>query len=216
MKEFGSFKGIKSIEIGGGEAYDSLLFAMEGADVTILDHSTNALKTTKKLFDRFGYKANYIQANALEIDKKYFEKFDVAMSFGMAEHFTGKKNRIQVFKSHFDVLKKGGFVWISVPNSWNLPYRLWKFLSVTFRRFQFGQEIPYSIFEIKRIGKELNKDFEIIGGNLFFTHFQFKRRIRKFLGMPEKDFDKSKLKQEIATPLDKYFGFEIVAFGKKF
>lgn len=153
--------------------------------------------------------------DALKLDKSLYSKFDVAMSFGMAEHFRGEETRLKVWKSHFDVLKKGGFVWISVPNAWSVPYRLWKFLSVTFHRFAFGFEIPYSRFEIKRIGKKLNANFEIFGGYLFLTHFQFKRRIRQFLGLPRIDFSKEVPKNKIKTPLDKYLSPEISIFGKK-
>jgi len=213
IKEFGSFKGLKSIEIGAGEAYDSLLFAMEGADVTVLDQSANALKTSKILFKRYGYKAKFIQMDALNLAKKLFSKFDVSMSYGTVEHFIGK-NRIKIFQSHFDVLKKGGITWICLPNKWNLIYRLWKFLSETFNRWQFGEEYPFSRSELRKIGKEIGQEFEIIGGYLFFTHFQFKRRIRKLLGKSP-NYDVSILKQQIGTPLDKYLSYEFAVFGKK-
>ena len=212
ISNFGSFKGIKSIEIGGGEAYDSLLFAMEGADVTVLDHSVNALKTTKILFERYGYNANYILMDALKLNKELMSKFDVSMSYGTVEHFSGK-NRIKIFQAHFDVLKESGITWICLPNKWNLPYRLWKFLSEKSNRWQFGEEHPFSRSEIRKIGKEVGQEFEIIGGDLFFNHFQFGRRIRKLFGKSP-DFNISKIRKQIKTPFDKYLSYELAVFGK--
>lgn len=213
IKEFGSFKGLKSIEVGAGEGIDSLLFAMEGADVTVLDYSANALKTSKILFKRFGYKAKFILMDALNLDKELFSKFDVSMSYGTAEHFLGK-NRIKIFQSHLDVLKEGGITFISIPNKWNLPYRIYMFLSQTFGRWRFGEEYPFSISELKGIGRKIGCEFEIIGASLFFTHLQLKTRIRKLLGkLP--NYDSSKLKEQIGTPIDKYLSYEIAVVGKK-
>lgn len=213
IKEFGSFKGLKTIEVGAGEGIDSLLFAMEGADVTVLDYSTNALETSRLLFKRFGYKAKFIQMDALKLDKRLFSKFDVSMSYGTAEHFIGK-NRIKIFQSHFDVLRKGGITFISVPNKWNLPYRSYMFLSQTFGRWRFGEEYPFSISELKRIGRKIGFKFEIIGAYLFFTHLQLRTRIRKLLGKSP-NYDLSTLNQQIGTPFDKYLSYEIAVVAKK-
>jgi len=211
LKKFGSFKGIKSIEIGAGEGLTSLLFALEGAEVTILDFSPEAIKSSKLFFKRNNIKANFILMDALNLDKKLLSKYDVSMSFGTAEHFSGD-NRIKFIQAHFNVLRKDGITFISVPNKWNLIYRLWKFLSQSFGRWQFADEFPFSRAEFRSIGKKLNVKFDIIGGYLFHSHFLIKRRLRKFFGFNQ--FPK-KVNYEIGTPLDKYFAQTIVAIAKK-
>ena len=212
LKNFGSFKDIKSIEIGAGQGTFSLLFAMEGAEVTVLDYSENALNSSRLFFKRMGQKATFIQMDALKLDKKIKSKFDVAMSYGTAEHFSGEK-RINFIRSHLDVIRKGGLVLISVPNKWNLIYRLWMFLSQTFGRWKFGEEYPFSRKEFRKIGNLLNIKFEIIGGYLFFSNFLIKKRLKKLGGMNQYP---KKINYEIGTPLDKYFSQTIIAIGAKF
>lgn len=212
INKFGSFKNIKSIELGAGQGTYSMLFAIEGASVTILDYSKKALNLSKMLFKRHKVKANFIQMNALNIDKKLFSKFNVSMSFGTAEHFSGRK-RIKIIQSHFDVLKENGLTFIAVPNKWNIIYLLWKFLSQSLGRWKFGEEYPFSILEFRKIEKRINRKFDFIGAYLFATHFNFLRRAKKLLGIKEQ-YDVDKVYYQIGTPLDKYLSRTIIAIGK--
>jgi len=47
---FGSFKGLRVVELGSGRGTESLLMALHGADVTLVDNSNTALKRAKELF----------------------------------------------------------------------------------------------------------------------------------------------------------------------
>jgi len=210
LQEFGSFKGLKIIEIGAGIGTVSLLFAMEGADVTVLDYSKKAIDSSKLLFKRKKQVANFIQMDALNLDKKLISQFDVSMSFGAAEHFKDEK-RIIFIKSHLDVLKEGGVTFICVPNKWNFPYRLWMFLSQSFGRWKFGEEYPFSRAEFRKIGNMFGVKFNIIGSYLFGNNFLIKKRLRNFVGLTES----TKINNEFGTPLDKYFSPSIIAVVKK-
>ncbi len=212
LNEFGSFKNLKSIEIGAGQGNYSLLFALEGAKVTVLDYSPKAIESSKRFFKKNKMKANFIQMDALNLDKRLLSKFNVSMSFGTAEHFSGEK-RIKFIKSHFDILKKDGITFISVPNKWDFRYRVWKFLSESFNRWKFGEEYPFSIREFKKIGKEIGKKFEFIGAYLFNTPFLFLLRIKKLFRIEY--YNTKNIKQQIGTVFDKYFSQFIVAVGKK-
>jgi 2-polyprenyl-3-methyl-5-hydroxy-6-metoxy-1,4-benzoquinol methylase len=213
IKEFGSFNGIKTIEIGAGQGVYSLLFALEGADVTVLDYSQKAIDSSKLFFKRNNINGNFIKMDGLNLDRQLFSKFDVSMSFGTAEHFSSEK-RIKFIQSHLDVLKEGGVTFICVPNKWNLIYQLWKFLSRLFGKWEFGEEYPFSIEEFKKIGKTLNVKFEFIGAYLFDSHFLFSRRIKSFLGIKE-TYDTKKIRQQIGTPFDKCLSKDITAISKK-
>ncbi|MEI7719476.1 MAG: class I SAM-dependent methyltransferase [archaeon] len=217
IKRFGSFKGLKSIEIGSGQGFFSLLFAMEGADVTVLDYSKGALNAAKLLFKRANIKnAKFIQMDALNLDKSLYNKFDVSMSFGTAEHFKNE-NRIKFIRTHKDTLKVNGVTFLSVPNSLNLVYRTWKFLSQKAGRWQYGEEYPFTHKELKAIFKKIDLKFEkIVGASLFFTHIQLKRRLKTLFNISENWIKKTKnLKPQIGTPLDAYFASDIVAIGKR-
>ncbi|MDD3151250.1 MAG: hypothetical protein PHV68_10535, partial [Candidatus Gastranaerophilales bacterium] len=71
---------------------------------------------------------------------------------------------------------------------------------------------PFTRMELKKIGKSLHENTEIIGGYLFLSHFIIKRRLIKLFGMKR---DIKKIKCEIGTPLDKYFSPAIIAVYTK-
>jgi len=213
LKRFGTFKGLKTIEIGAGMGTYSLLFALEGAEVTLLDYSKKALDSSRLFFTRHNTKAKYINMDALNLDKKLFSKFDVSISVGVAEHFGGM-NRLKIIDSHFKVLRPGGLAIIDVPNKWSLPYRFHKFLSESFGRWIFGKEIPYARTEFKKIGKKLNKRFYFIGGYILDTPFNFKKRIKAIIKIKDKK-DISTIKQERGTFLDQYISRTLIALASK-
>jgi 2-polyprenyl-3-methyl-5-hydroxy-6-metoxy-1,4-benzoquinol methylase len=212
LKEFGSFKNLKTIEIGAGRGTYSLLFALNGAEVTILDYSQKAIDSSKLFFERNGIKANFITMDALKIDENFAGKYDLSMSFGTAEHFLGEK-RINFIKSHFDVLRKGGITFICVPNKWNPPYSVWKFLSERMGRWKFGEEYPFSVLEFKKIQKKIRKKFKYEGVSLFDTPFNILERIDSFFGFKEQ-YNLKNIHRHIGTPLDGYFSRTIMAVGK--
>ena len=61
--------------------------SLRGANVTLLDYSETALEKAKLLFSNFNCKAQFIKADAFNIPPNLLNKFDVSMSFGLAEHF---------------------------------------------------------------------------------------------------------------------------------
>ena len=213
LENFGTFKGLKTIEIGAGRGTISLLFALEGAEVSVLDYSEKAIESSRVFFRRHNINANFITMDALNIDKGFEGKFDVSMSFGTAEHFLGEK-RLRFIKSHIDVLREGGITFIAVPNKWNLFYDLWKFLSESFGRWRFGEEYPFSVFEFRKIGRFFGRKFSYEGVYLFESSFNLPGRIRKILGV-KRNYSTSGLRNQLGTPFDKYFSRTIIAIAKK-
>lgn len=211
LKNFGTLKGLKTIEIGAGSAVYSLILASEGANVTVLDYSKNAIKLSKSLFKKRNLTAKFLKRDAFKLSKEYLSQFDVSISFGTAEHFSGEK-RLDFIKTHFSVLKKGGLAFISVPNRWNAPYRLHKFLSQFFGRWKFGEEYPFSPCEFKKIGKEINQKFNFIGESIFSDPFNILARFKKLLKISDTNSNKT---ITIGTPLDKYFARFFTAYSQK-
>ena len=60
INHFGTFKNLKVINIGSGRGTYSLLFAIEGAKVTLLDYSKGAIIRSKRFFKRYNQKAEFI------------------------------------------------------------------------------------------------------------------------------------------------------------
>jgi SAM-dependent methyltransferase len=59
---------------------DTLSWALQGADVTGVDISHNALKYARKIAERMNIQANFIQSNILEVSEKINQKYDVVFA----------------------------------------------------------------------------------------------------------------------------------------
>ena len=81
IKNFGTLKNLKVIDIGSGRGTYSLLFAMEGARVVLFDYSKEAIERSKRFFKRYNQKAEFILGDILNLNKSMLNKFDVAMSY---------------------------------------------------------------------------------------------------------------------------------------
>ena len=209
--KFGSFSNLNVIEIGAGSGTNSILFAKRGAKVTILDYSKKAIERSKEFFKRNNCQAEFILADALKLPEKLKGKYDISMSFGLAEHFTGKQRK-DIIESHLSLLNKNGLAIISVPNKMNLPYRIHKFVMRTLGFWKFGEEYPYTRREFIRIGKLLNiKNIRFMGDSLI-NSFRF---INPWLLIRRKLKIKPKIKKEKGTFLDSYLSYSLVFLAEK-
>lgn len=224
-RDFGSFAGLKVIEIGAGAGTYAALMARQGAEVTILDYSDKALEKSRLFFERNQLKANFILQDALNLPSGLLGKYDVSMSFGLTEHFLGQQ-RLAINRAHFDVLRPGGMTFISVPNKYNPPYRLYKFLSQLTGKWLVGEEYPYSRQELAAICRQLkiteyavfgeslrqSKQFiELINPLRLFLKFVLKKEER---GDPKK-FSLAGLKPQKPTFLDDYLSYALVLYARK-
>jgi 2-polyprenyl-3-methyl-5-hydroxy-6-metoxy-1,4-benzoquinol methylase len=214
LKEFGSFKGLKVIEIGAGVGTMAALMAKCGADVTMLDYSKSALEKSSAFFGKLGLTAEYIEQDALMLSPEVLGKYDISMSYGLTEHFSGG-DRVKINKVHFDVLKPGGMAIISVPNRYNPPYRIYKYLAEITGRWQVGEEYPYSRREFRDICREIGvAEYSFLGDSLFWS-FNFISKILRHVFNIKKGVDVSRIKRERGTVLDQYLSYSLILCGKK-
>ena len=187
-EKFGGWEKIHSIELGSGMGWHSFVAASEGANVTLLDYSKSALKLAKKRFDAFNFQATFINGNAFEVILKRRSKFNLAWSFGTAEHFKDDLRQI-FFELHFDFIEKDGLTIISCPHKYAINYRLWMYYANKYNLWSFGLEIPYSKKEfVKRlklsdntlldvqyqVGRPcMNKLLNILKGNSKLRYYMF-------------------------------------------
>lgn len=212
LKKFGTFKNLKVIEVGAGAGTNALLFAKRGAKITILDYSKKAIARSREFFKRNNCLAEFILADALKLPKKSLNAYDVSMSFGLAEHFTGE-NRKRIVKSHLDLLKSPGLAIIAVPNKLNPPYRIYKFLMQLIKKWPFGEEYPYSRKEFSKIASPLNLKALNFIGDSFYNSFRF---INPFLLFPKfRKKDIKKIKTQKTSILDDYFAYSLLFIGEK-
>ena len=144
-----------------------------------------------------------------------FEQYDIAMSFGLTEHFLGGE-RLLINKNHFNLIKKGGMVFISVPNSFNFPYRIYKFVAEIFGFWRVGEEYPYSRKELAGICKKCGiENYKFIGDSTCssFSYISPIRIIKKLMikkNGSKARFDFINIKPEKGSPVDEYLGYAVV------
>jgi 2-polyprenyl-3-methyl-5-hydroxy-6-metoxy-1,4-benzoquinol methylase len=185
---FGRIKGLRTVELGAGRGDISFLLAKAGALVTLMDASEIALNQARVIFAGGDLKANFVLGNIFE---EVGGTFDVAMSFGLVEHFEGAERR-RLFEMH----KWGKLGFVSVPNALCPPYRLWKFAREVIHRWPYGKEIPLTK---ERLRAEMKLQFRDV--RIFTTPLSY--NLWRKLGM----------KAMFGLPLDGWLGYQLVASG---
>ena len=138
--------GMKVLEAGSGPAHDSIVFAENGANVTAVDLSKNALRNAKKIYSELGYPINTINVNIMKLPfaDNYF---DLTWNAGVLEHFNDLELE-KVFKEMVRVTKRDGIILVFVPNKFYFWYQI--HLKRTKKR-QYEFERAYSILKLKKL-----------------------------------------------------------------
>jgi 2-polyprenyl-3-methyl-5-hydroxy-6-metoxy-1,4-benzoquinol methylase len=215
-----SIDSLHAIEIGAGAGTISAVFARNGAQVTVLDYSQEALDVSAALFESFGLKHESLLSDALNLPASLLGRFDVAISLGLAEHFENE-DRTRIVRAHFDLLRPGGLAILTVPNRFCLPYRMWKKRREVMGKWHFGMELPYSRGEISSICHALGvTDFHITGTSFLasldfvFPFARWKRSIEKRI-LKDRRFDPHRIVQERTSILGAHFGYALVLIARK-
>ena len=159
---------LKVVEVGCGTGTMALSFGLLGAQVTCIDFNDNVLKRARKIYELYGCSARFINADCLEnIPDDLRGAFDMVISVGLAEHFTGEA-RSSCLAYHNRLLKEGGFVFIVVPNRFSPFYRFIRSFRMLTGTWAIDIEVPFSSDELKNLASEMGlKDVSIIGNSSF-------------------------------------------------
>ena len=216
LDTFGTFNGLRVIEIGAGAGTNAALMAKRGARVTLLDYSPAALDRGREFFARNGLPVNMVRADALALPTELLGQFEIAMSFGLTEHFLDAA-RLQINRAHFDLLRPGGLAFISVPNKFNPPYRIFKIAAELLGVWKVGEEYPYSRGELRRICQQIGlQNYGFFGDNFFWSlHFISPLRALRRVLKTKPDYSRARLKKERGTPIDAYLAYALILYGKK-
>ena len=149
-QRFGGFDGVRAIEIGAGRGLNAFLFAQRGARVTLLDNSRTALAQARQLFAAHGLALETVEADLFGLPAELRGAFDVAMSYGLCEHFLGER-RLAVVRAHLEPLRRGGLALIGVPNRYAPVYRLWVATLMRRGSWPLGTEVPFSPRELRAL-----------------------------------------------------------------
>lgn len=209
----GSLRDKNVVELGAGMGTYAALFAAEGAKVTLVDYSPEAIELARKFFDTLGLKANLVLADIFNIDDNLYDSFDISVSCGVAEHFLGKKRKF-VLESHFNLLKRGGLGIVMVPNEANLPYRAYKKLTESMGVWPWGEEYPYQRVEFEQFARKNRIKHYGFFGDSFLWSLNYCNPLC-LLSKKWKWFKQFNLPQTIATPLDERYAYSLGFWGIK-
>jgi len=236
LKHFGAFENIRFAELGAGIGKMSILMNILGGITTLIDYNESALQQARKVQHFFGCKPDILLENALALQESICGQYDVAMSFGLAEHFLGDK-RSAIFRSHYNLLKENGMVVIWVPNALGLFYRVSHGIRKALRKWPKElPEVPFTRKELKNVASRVGlMDIRIFGGGRFLRDFNYfivgntRQAIRKYIlrnkGAKSRLFTEDRSREKIREImlhnyaeqgfLDNYFSYPLILIACK-
>jgi len=111
LEELGSVKGKTLLHLQCSFGLDTLSWAREGASVTGVDFSGEAIRLARMLSDQAGLKATFIQSNIYDLPKALDRKFDIVFtSYGVLCWLPDLPQWAQIVARF---LKRGGFFYIA-------------------------------------------------------------------------------------------------------
>jgi SAM-dependent methyltransferase len=152
QERFGGFDGLKAVEVGSGRGLNGVLYAVRGAEVTLVDSSRLALEQATALFAAFDTEPRAVVADLFALPAELEGGFDVAMSFGVCEHFLGKR-RLAAIEAHLELVRPGGLALLGVPNRQAPAYRLWLATLKHRGTWPLGTEEPFSSNELAALAR---------------------------------------------------------------
>ncbi|UCC80212.1 MAG: methyltransferase domain-containing protein [Candidatus Zixiibacteriota bacterium] len=121
-------RGLRAIEIGSAPGYHLVAANKRfGYDPYGIEYSQNGVEANREVFRKSGLNPDNVIFDDFFSDdflKKYSGYFDIVFSRGFIEHFT---NMDDVISRHIGLLKKGGYLIVSIPNLRGINYLLTRF-----------------------------------------------------------------------------------------
>jgi SAM-dependent methyltransferase len=168
---FPRWRGKEVLEIGCGIGTDSVNFTRNGANLTIVELSSESLAITKRRLELENLQANFINGDAEELDQLLpaNKKFDLVYSFGVIHHTPHPERVIRAITNR---LKPGGelrmmvyarhswkVLWIYARYAWREPWN-WRRLAAKYSEAEIGSPVSY-IYSHREV-RALLQEFEIV------------------------------------------------------
>lgn len=153
--------GKKVLEAGSGTGKISLRLAMDGASVTLVDYSRNALDQSGLAFRQKDCRGEFVLADIRSIPLRE-KTFDLAWNAGVLEHFS-LEEKVNILKEMARVTKPGGIILVLVPYSRCLTYRMGKAYAEAKGTWMYGSEDPVESLreEFRLAGIEVERETDI-------------------------------------------------------
>lgn len=169
----GTLAELDVVELGAGVGTTSIALARLGARITLIDESLPALAAARATLDAAGCAGEVVQADLFAPDIDRAGRYDVAMSFGVAEHFRGDMRR-ETLAAHLRWVRPGGVAVVAVPNRLCPSYRVWKWWLERRGRWDFGYEEPFLPSELRRLARSVRgREVEVLGSSAIGDALRF-------------------------------------------
>lgn len=143
------------LNIGCCEPLDEIFWANLVEEWHALDINEAVIKIARKLALealplQLYSKLKFIVGDATKLDLKD-EYYDVVVSFSTIDHIPDNEGRLKAIKEMARVLKKGGYMIVTVPNRWDVIYTYRSRKLQKSGKAIFGFEYQFSPLELKRM-----------------------------------------------------------------
>lgn len=140
LAENGELRHKRILEAGSGSGRISMRLAQDGAEVTLMDFSIEALEMSQRRYAARGVTAEYVQG---PIENMSFtdDTFDVVFNTGVLEHYTPEEQVAQL-QEMARVLKPGGLLIVFVPYAGALLYQMNKWFRERTGTWEYDYENP--------------------------------------------------------------------------
>ncbi|MDF2721262.1 MAG: Methyltransferase type 11 [Paenibacillus sp.] len=145
-RQFGTAVGKRIAEIGSGTGKISLRLSADGAEVTLVDYSDQAIANSRRAFRQAGQTGQFIHADARKLKELPDDCFDLTWNAGVLEHFT-YDDQVTVLREMARVTKPGGMVLVLNPCASCLPYRIGKAFAENNGFWPYGVEVPIATLQ---------------------------------------------------------------------
>ena len=120
-----------------------------------LDINESAIQVARKLASealpsQLYSKLKFIVGDATKMDSEN-EYYDVVVSFFAIDHILGKESRVRAISEMSRVLKRGGYMVITVPNRWDIRYSYRSNKLQKEGKAIFGYLYQFSPLELKKM-----------------------------------------------------------------
>jgi SAM-dependent methyltransferase len=159
-------------DLGCGTGSDSLALAKLGINVSAFDPSLEMISNARKNANTANKIVNFYNHSISEIPPDFNSKFDLVISFGNTFANISKKGLNISLKKCFDLLRKGGTLFIQVLNYYKILSEGERIVNITrsganlFVRF-YDYNIDHIVFNLLKINKSNLSDYSLISTNIF-------------------------------------------------
>ena len=175
--------GKKVLNIGCSEPVDEVFWVNLVEEWTAVDINETAIEVAKKLASealppQLYSKLKFIVGDATKLPLED-EYYDVVVSFSTIDHIPGKESRMKAISEMCRVLKRGGYLVVTVPNRWDFYYSYYSNKLQREGKAIFGYEYQFSPLELKRMLTVNGLKIVDCASTAFNPYSYFDRLLRK-------------------------------------